>query len=211
MLVIVLTAGCVNPIAPSSSPSPSLAIVTTTTTAVTQNLTQLNLSAYLTDTMRAKNYTMVTPFTRSENTQTKTVSYNCTVRNAQGTYHVNYEVIPTTQAAQARYQQVKQTYSNQGYKMTQQNATASTGYSSKAAKNVGVSYVTSPLMRHCVVTVNDEKLIGNTPTQQAMWMQTWNTVNTHASTVGSTLPTATRTQMQTEMQEYMVTTASKAK
>ncbi|MGZ4942325.1 MAG: hypothetical protein ACXV5P_08540 [Halobacteriota archaeon] len=210
MLTTVLAAGCVNPLTPSPSPRPSPA---TTTAGTTQNATQLNLSAYLTNTMQAKNYTVVTPFARYSNQQTGTVYYNCTIRNAHGTYHVSYQVMPTSQAAQARYAQVMQGYTNQGYRMMQQNATAWSGYSNAAAKNVGVSYVTSPLMRYSVVTVTQEKASTTQPAAQNTWMQTWNAMQSHASTVGSTLPATTRTQMQTEMQAHMTnrTTSATAK
>ena len=199
MLTTVLVAGCVNPLSPSPTPSPS---PTAGTAGTTQNATNLSLSPYLTDTMKAKNYTVVTAFTRYVNPQTGAVYYNCTVHNANGTYYVSYQVMPTAQAAQVQYVQVTKVYVSQGYQVMQQNATAWSGHNATAAKNVGVAYVTSPLMKHTVVTVTQEN--ASTPqssAQQNAWMQTWNTIHNHASTAGSTLSTATRTHLQAALQQ----------
>jgi len=201
MVVAVLIAGCTTTTT-NNTTSTGPTQGTQPTTAITG---ATNVSQYLTVTMQNRGFAIVTPFSRQATMQNGAVPYSGVVSDSNGTYNVTYEVMNTSQAAQARYQEVANGYVASGYTMTQQNSTAWSGFDSASSMGAGVSYGTSPLMPYYVMTMTGYSKSPQVPFQPGMWSHMWGEMwyCCMGPYMGYNISPDMRQHMQEEMNEHM--------
>jgi len=202
MIAAVLAAGCTNPTTSSPTPTPSAS--TATSAAEEQAVTQ-----YLTNTMQQRNFTVVTPFLLQASPQAGVAVYNATVSDSNGTYAVSVRAFNATQAAQAQFLSLRNTYMGQGYSALFQNTTAWLGFNASARMGAAVEYGTSPLIPYYMMVITGGA-VGQAPFQQTMWQDMWDEMHEHLGNYGGMGPymgyglsNDTINDMRNEMQEHM--------
>ncbi len=198
MLTPVFATGCVSPMM-TPTPTPG-----TGTAAASQNVSQ-----YLTNVMRERNFTMMAPFALQSSTQPGVAVYNATVRDQNGTYVVSVQAWNSTQGAQSQFLSMRTTFMGQGYAPVQQNATMWSGFNTSTRNGAAVEYGTSPLMPSYMMVITGGAT-GQGSFQQSMWQHMWDVVHVPNSDgsgmgfhMGQGMGATTRAGMQQQMQEHM--------
>ncbi|MGZ8897620.1 MAG: HAD-IC family P-type ATPase [Halobacteriota archaeon] len=135
--------------------------------------------------------------------------YNATVSDSNGTYAVSVRAFNTTQAAQAQFLSLRNTYTGQGYSALFQNSTAWSGFNASARMGAAVEYGTSPLIPYYMMVITGGA-VGQAPFQQTMWQDMWDEMHEHLGNYGGMGPymgyglsNDTINDMRNEMQEHM--------
>ncbi len=175
VLAIVLTAGCVNPLASSPSPTPSETATCTPTPTATATATpratgQQTINQYLTTIVQQQNFVVVNSFVQQPSPQAGVAVYNSTVRNQNGTYNVSVQACSNIQIAQTQFISQQAAFISQGYVQVQSNATFWYGFNKQLQQGASVEYGTSPLIPYyCMVVTGGST--GQTTFEQIMFQQ----------------------------------------
>jgi hypothetical protein len=138
------------------------------------------------------------------------VTYNGTVQDNNGTYNVSVEAFNDTEAAQAHFLSLRDTFTERGYAVMQQNSTAWSGFNVSARMGAAVEYGSSPLIPYYCMAMTGGAGASQAPFQQTMWQHMLDEMHEHSGNNGGLGPfmgygmnVNTRSQMQQEMQQHM--------